>query len=151
MPDMRRPLCAPIAATAALLLALGGLGGCAGPAPGRVADSQMTYDRTYDIAFAAMADQRLTFSVQDRRQGRIVGSIDGITLVATIQPIVDGTTRVQFVTQGETAADTALLVKVSDAYDGRMAKLGLLGGFKDSGGSSQKGPVPCPSGPAFCP
>lgn len=148
---MRRRLCTPIAATAAVLLALAGIAGCASPASGRVADSQMTYDRTYDIALAAMADQRLTFGTMDRRQGRIVGSADGLTLVATIQPIVDGTTRVNFEPQGDTAADAALLVRVTNAYNDRMAKLGVLGGFKDSGGAGYKGSVPCPSGPAFCP
>ncbi len=138
--------------TSAVLLALvwmTGLAGCAGPSAASVSDSQLTFDRTYDLALAAMADQRLTFSVQDRRQGRIVGSADGLTLVASIEPIVDGTTRVSFAPQGNSAADAALLVRVTDAYNGRMAKLGILGGLKDSGGSNR--PVPCPSGPAFCP
>jgi hypothetical protein len=136
------------------LLALGsllGIGGCTGASPGRVPDSQTSFERTFDVALAAMADQRMIFSVQDRRQGRIVGTIDGSTLVATIQPIVDGTTRVTFEPQGNTQADAALLKQVTDAYNARMSKLGLLGGFKDADGASQKGPIPCPSGPAFCP
>ena len=149
MPATRRA-----AVSTALLLALvslAGIGGCAGASPGRVPDSHTTFDRTYDIALAAMADQRMIFSVQDRRQGRIVGTVDGSTLVATIQPIVDGTTRVNFEPQGDTAADAALLKRVADAYNARMEKLSLLGGFKDSSGANQKGPTPCPSGPAFCP
>jgi len=142
------PVCRRTAVTAALLLALAGIGGCAGPSPGGVADSQVTFDRTYDIALAAMADQRMTFSVQDRRQGRIVGTLDGSTLVATLQPMVDGTTRVNFKQQGDTAADAALQKRVIEAYNARMGKLSLLGG---SSGSDYRGPVPCPSGPAFCP
>ena len=150
MPAARRAM-----VTAALLLALPGLVGmvgCAGASPGRVPDSLTSIERTYDIALAAMADQRMIFSVQDRRQGRIVGTVDGSTLVATIQPIVDGTTRVTFEPQSNTAADAALVKRVTDAYNTRMSQLGLLGGFKDPSGASQKaGPVPCPSGPAFCP
>jgi hypothetical protein len=137
--------------TAALLLAIVGSGGCTGASPGRVPDSHTSFDRTYDIALAAMADQRMIFSVQDRRQGRIVGTVDGSTLVATLQPIVDGTTRVTFEPKGDTAADAALLKRVTDAYNARTGKLGILGGFKDSTGADHKGPVPCPSGPAFCP
>jgi hypothetical protein len=146
MPATRRA-----AVTTALLFALVGVVGCTGASPGRVPDSHTSIERTYDIALAAMADQRMIFSVQDRRQGRIVGTVDGSTVVATIQPIVDGTTRVNFEPQGNTAADAALVKRVTDAYNGRMSKLGLLGGFKDSAGTEYKGPVPCPSGPAFCP
>jgi hypothetical protein len=128
-----------------------GIGGCAASAPGRVADSQASFDRTYDMALGAMSDQRMIFSAQDRRQGRIVGSIDGITLSAAIQPIADGTTRVSFEAGGKTEADVAMLKRVADAYNARMSKLGLLGGFKDGAEANQKGPVPCPSGPALCP
>jgi hypothetical protein len=140
--------------TACLLLALvalAGIGGCAGAPADKVPDSYLSYERTYDMAFAAMADQRMIFSVQDRRQGRIVAAIDGSTLVATIQPLFEGTTRVVFEPQGNTAADAALAKRVTDSYNARMGKPSLLGGFKDSGGANQTGPVPCPSAPAFCP
>jgi hypothetical protein len=139
------------AVTAALLFTLVSVVGCTSVSPGGVPDSHISIERTYDVALAAMADQRMIFSVQDRRQGRIVGTVEGSTLVATIQPIVDGTTRVTFEPQGNTAADAALVKRVIDAYNARMSKLGLLGGFKDSGGAEYKGPIPCPSGPAFCP
>ena len=136
-------------------LILLGLGACSNSPfalePGRVPDSQLSFDRTFDMAYAAMADQRITFSEQDRRQGRIVGSVDGSTLVTLVQPMRDGTTRVSFEPQGQTPADTALLLRVSNAYNERMSKVGLLGGFDRSGGSTDRGPVPCPSGPAFCP
>jgi hypothetical protein len=136
-------------------LMLLGLAGCSSSpfamAPGQVPDSQLSFDRTFDMAVAAMADQRITFSEQDRRQGRIVGSVDGSTLVTTVRPMRDGTTRVSFEPQGHTPADEALLLRVSNAYNERMSKLGLLGGFDRSGVRTDRGPVPCPSGPAFCP
>lgn len=138
-----------VAAAAVLLLALGGIGGCAtGPASGNVPNSHVTFERTYDIALASMADQRMVFSEQNRRQGRIVGTLDGSTIVASITPVVDGTTRVVFKPQGDSAADAELIKRITDAYNARMSKLSLLGRSLDN---NQTGPVPCPSGPAFCP
>jgi hypothetical protein len=139
---------------AGLLLALAwllGAAGCAGTSPGRLPDSQLSFDRTFDMAVAAMADQRITFSEQDRRQGRIVGTVDSSTLVTTVRPMLDGTTRVIFETQAQGPDDIALVARVSDSYRERMAKVGILGGFNRSGGGADRGPVPCPSGPAFCP
>jgi len=115
----------------------------------RVPDSQLSFDRTFNMALASMADQRMLISEQDRRQGRIVGSLDGITVVTSVRPMVDGTTRVVFDPQGQTAADTALVERITSAYTERMAKVGLLGGF-NRGGDDYQGPIPCPSGPAFC-
>jgi hypothetical protein len=136
-----------------LALALAAFGGCGTAPPRTHFDSHLSFDRSFDIALAAMADQRMTFSAQDRRQGRIVGTIDGSTLVATIQPSLDGMFRVVFEPQGDSPADAALLGRVGAAYNERMAKLGLLGGFKDEAGAatSKAGPRPCPSGPALCP
>jgi hypothetical protein len=140
---------ATLAAAVLLALALStGLAGCASPSTGNLPDSHLSFDRTFDITLAAMADQRLTFSEQDRRQGRIVGTVDGSTVVATVRPIPDGTNRVSIEPQGEGPEVIALAARVSDAYRERMAKLGILGGFNRS---NDRGPVPCPSGPAFCP
>jgi hypothetical protein len=72
-------------------------------------------------------------------------------VVTTVRPMLDGTTRVRFEPQGEGPDDIALAARISDAYRERMAKLGILGGFNRSGSSNDRGPVPCPSGPAFCP
>jgi hypothetical protein len=135
------------------LLMLLGLAACSNnplavPAT-RVADSQLSFDRTFNMAVASMADQRMLISEQDRRQGRIVGSLDGITVVSSVRPMVDGTTRVTFNAQGQTPADTALVERIASAYTERMAKVGLLGGF-NRGGDDYQGPIPCPSGPAFC-
>ena len=136
-----------------LLLCAGGLAGCSsgppGTRPGVVADSMLGYDRTFDAAFAAMSDQKMVISVNDRRNGRIVGERDGETLTTTPQPMRDGTLRANFVPQGDSPAALALQQRVADSYTARMANQSLLGGFK--GGGSDRGPVPCPSGPAFCP
>jgi hypothetical protein len=134
------------------LVCLLGLGACSSNpvamGPGRVPDSQLSFDRTFDMALASMADLRMVISDQDRRQGRIVGSLDGSTLVASVRPMLDGTTRVSFDAQGQTPADAALVQRVSSAYTERMSRAGLLGGFKRD--DDYRGPVPCPSGAAFC-
>jgi hypothetical protein len=130
-------------------LALGGLLGCSAPAPSHF-DSQASYDRTFDVATGAMADQKMTFDTIDRRNGQAVGTLNGDTISASLENQRDGTVRVTFAAQKQTPGEIELLKRVIASYNARMAKLGLLGGFKDSG-SEYKGPVPCPSGPAFCP
>jgi hypothetical protein len=136
-----------LAALAALLL----LGACAGPAPPArpTAESHLSFDRTYAVARAALTDQKLAIGEEDRRRGVIVGTGDGVTITATLMPLPDGAIRVTFRAQPE-GADPAALQRVADAYAARMAQHGVLSGFKGEGGSGG-GPVPCPSGPAFCP
>lgn len=130
-------------------LVAGLLGGCAAAPSGTVHYSHLTYERTYNLVLAALADQKLTLNTQDRRGGVIVGSDRGVSVTATLTPQVDTSIRVEF-TQQPAGADPALMKRVADAYSTRMAQLGVLGVFKDSDGGGS-GPVPCPSGPAFCP
>jgi hypothetical protein len=127
------------------------LGGCAAPPQPNHFDSQASYVRTFELATAAMADQRMIFDVIDRRHGQVVATLKGDTISATLQDQLDGTVRVTFSAQGPAHGDPELLRRVIASFNARMAKLGMLGGFKDSGGAEYKGPVPCPSGPAFCP
>jgi hypothetical protein len=141
------------AVTVLLLLALAALAGCssspASPAPATARDSLLSYDRTFDAALGAMADQKLVLSVQDRRNGRIVGTHEGETLTASLQSMRDGTLRVNFMPKDESPAAVALQQRVIGSYNARMSNQSILGGFK-SGGGSDRGPTPCPAGPAFC-
>jgi ABC-type nitrate/sulfonate/bicarbonate transport system substrate-binding protein len=104
----------------ALSAALIGLAGCVGAPPGKVPDSLVSYERTYATALGAMADQKLTFSVQDPRNGRIVGSANGTTISAVLEPQLDGTLRVLFANQDSAPADPGLLKRVVDAYNERL-------------------------------
>lgn len=137
-----------LAAWLALLLAVAA---CGTRPPPTHFDSQLSYNRTFDIALAAMADQRMVFSEQDRRFGRIVGEVGGSTVQAQFQAMPDGTTRVSFSTPGQSPEDQALLQRVAGAYRERSAQLGILGGFGGGGGSPSSGPNYCPGGPALCP
>ena len=141
---------APATVWRSLLLALctALLAACGTPAPPAHFDSQASYNRTFDTALSAMADHKLVFSVQDRRGGRIVGGIDGETIMATLQPMQDGTLRVSFVPQNDTPAGLALQRRVADSYIARTSGQSLLGGSREP--DNYRGPVPCPSGAAFC-
>jgi hypothetical protein len=115
--------------TATLALALVALSGCTTAPLGTVPDSLASYNRTFDAALGAMADQKMNFSVQDRRQGNIVGTLNGDTIIATLQPQFDGTIRVFFRSQTESATSAALLKRVVDAYNERMSGARLLPGL----------------------
>lgn len=129
-----------------LIATLGALPGCSTQPLGAVDDSQLSFDRTFNAAFGAMSDQKMVVGVQDRRNGLIVGTLNGDSITATLAPQHDGAIRVRFTQQGENNPE--LLKRVVDAYNARVANRSILGGFRDSGNDT--GPVPCSSGPAFC-
>ena len=129
-----------------LWAALGLAAGCSTAPLGVVDDSQLSFDRTFNAAFGAMSDQKMIVGEQDRRNGRIVGTLDGDTITATLAAQHDGSIRVRFTQQGENNPE--LLKRVVGAYNARVANRSILGGFRDSGNDT--GPVPCPNGPAFC-
>ena len=108
----------------ALLLALGlaALAGCATQAQRTQFDSHLSFDRTFNTAMGAMADQKMIFSVQDRRQGLLVAELNGDTVQATLRPNpLDSTVRVEFSAVGAPHGDDKLLTRVVDAYRQRMS------------------------------
>jgi len=137
-----RRRCVGVAALALLL----GAAGCSTAPLGVVDDSQLSFGRTFDLALGAIGEQKMIVEVEDRRFGQIVGKLNGDTVTATLGSQHDGSIRVRFAQQGSNDPD--LLKRVVASYNARTANQSLLGGFRDSG--NQTGPVPCPSGPAFC-
>ena len=107
-----------------LLLTLGlvVLAGCASQSPRTQFDSPLSFDRTFNTVMGAMADQKMTFSVQDRRQGLLVAELNGDTVQATLRPNpLDSTVRVEFSAVGAPHGDDKLLTRVVDAYRQRMS------------------------------
>jgi hypothetical protein len=102
-------------------LALVALAGC-GTAPQRTQfDSHLNFERTFNTVMGAMADEKMTFSVQDRRNGLLVAELNGDAIQATMQPnFLDSTVRVQFSAVGDKHTDDKLLTRVVEAYRLRM-------------------------------
>lgn len=130
----------------AAVVLLAGIAGCTAAPLGVVDDSLLSFDRTFNAALGAIADQKMILEVQDRRNGVIVGALGGDTVTSRLTLQHDGAIRVRFAQEGN--ADPELLKRVVASYSARTGNQSLLGGFRDSG--NQTGPLPCPAGPAFC-
>ena len=101
-------------------------GGCVYYEPVPVAPSPQStaqrFDRSWNAANGAMIDQGVTIVSQDRAAGIIRGTRGGITIVATLQALADGSVQVKFGSTGATDADPGLIHRVSDSYDRRMGR-----------------------------
>jgi len=104
-----------------LCLVLALLAGCSTRPQRTVFDSLASFERTFDIALRAMADQKMIFSAQDRRFGNIVAERNGDTITATLQMQQDGTIRVSFEAPGDKPADPELLNRVAAGFAERMS------------------------------
>jgi hypothetical protein len=102
------------------------LGGCVVYEPVPVSAPQQSpqqrYDRSWNAAAGAMADQGVTILAQDRGSGVIRGTRGGITVTATLQTQADGSVRVKFGSTGATDTDPGLLERVSQSYERRMGR-----------------------------
>jgi hypothetical protein len=103
-----------------LSLALGMLAGCGTAQLATQFESHATFDRTFNTAMSAMADQKMIFSVQDRRQGLIVAELNGDFVKATVAPQhFEGSIRVNFSAVGNQHADAKLLERVVESFKQR--------------------------------
>ena len=118
---MKRPILALALAVAALTLA-----GCVVYEPVPVAapqpSPQQRFDRSWNAAAGAMADEGVTILAQDRGAGVIRGSRGGITVTATLNTLADGSVQVKFGSSGATDKDPGLLQRVSQRYERRMGR-----------------------------
>jgi hypothetical protein len=81
---------------------------------------QSNYDRAFTAAAAAMRDQGLDLSVEDRASGRIMGTRSGMTITANVRAQSDGSVRLQF--DSYNARDRELIERISQGYDARMGR-----------------------------
>lgn len=98
------------------------LAGCGTPKLATQFESHTTFDRSYNTAMSAMADQKMIFKVQDRRQGVIVAELNGDQVQATVAPQhFEGTIRVSFSAVGDPHTDARLLERVIESFKQRTA------------------------------
>lgn len=84
-------------------------------------ESHTSFERTFNTVVASMADQKMTLSRMDRRQGIIVGELKGDAVKATLHVLFEGTTRVSFSAEGAPHADDKLLGRVVGSFEKRTA------------------------------
>jgi hypothetical protein len=102
-----------------LVTAAAALVGCTyyAPPPG-----PSTYDRAYNAMLGAMSDQGVNVTDANPASGLITGQRGGITVIATVAPQADGTTRVEFRTKGDINQDPNLINRITGAYNARMGR-----------------------------
>ena len=88
------------------------------PVPG--IPSPSAFDRSFAAASAAMRDQGLEITTEDRASGTVVGRHRDGTVTATLRQQADGSVRVQL--SSSNTRDPGLIDRVSHSYDQRMGR-----------------------------
>jgi hypothetical protein len=81
-----------------------------------------THDRAYSAMLGAMSDQGVNVSDANPTAGLITGQRGAITVIATVAPQPDGTTRVEFRTKGDISQDPNLINRITGSYNARMGR-----------------------------
>lgn len=110
-------LCATLAAALGATL----LSACVVEAPAPVM-TPSTYDRSYTAIVAAMSDQNVRITSEDRISGVVTGVKGGITVTATVQRQADGSARLDFKTRGAIDEDPRLIDRIAASYNARMGR-----------------------------
>jgi hypothetical protein len=111
------------AAALALAASATALGGCVVYEPVPAGYSRpSTFDRSWSAAVAAMREQGVTITQEDRGAGIVRGSRGGIGVTGTVRTQADGSVRVQFDTSGATGADPTLIDRITRSYQAYMGR-----------------------------
>jgi hypothetical protein len=99
-----------------LLTCVAALAGCVAyyPTPVPIAS---TFDRSWDAALGAAADNGLVLTLADRSTGRIRGSRGGVAASIDVLSLADGRVRVEI-----NAGASALADQLTAAYNRRMGR-----------------------------
>jgi len=99
------------------------LGGCVVYEPAPVAYSRpSTFDRSWNAAVAAMREQGVAITQEDRGAGVVRGTRGGINVTGTVRTQADGSVRVQFDTSGATGSDPTLIDRITRSYQSYMGR-----------------------------
>jgi hypothetical protein len=103
----------------AIVVALG-LVGCVAyyPPPGYPAPPS-PYERAWNNAMGALADQGVNITSSDHASGLIQGNRGNIRVTARLIAQADGAVRVEFNTGGALSEDPGLPERISRSYDAR--------------------------------
>ena len=110
---------------AALVLVATLLGGCTyyQAAPGVYSTTPVnSFDRSWEAAQAAFADQGVPITREDRAAGIMSGTRNGIHVTAKLRTQADGSVRVEFNTSGSTSRDPDLINRMLGAYNRNMGR-----------------------------
>jgi hypothetical protein len=115
-----------LARIGAILATLATLAGCVVYDPyypyGAPPPRPNTFERSWNAAAGALADQGVQVYNQDRAAGVIEGRRGDLTVRARVITQADGAVRVEFNTTGTGADSQSLSAQVSRAYDVRMGR-----------------------------
>lgn len=108
----------------ALAIGLASLGGCVvyEPVPMSQPSPQQRYEQSWAAAAAAMTDQGVTITSQDRGAGAIRGQRSGVNVTALVQTQADGNVQVSFETAGAPGAEPELARRLRESYLRRMGR-----------------------------
>ena len=110
------------AATLGLLAAFAALPGCVYYPASYGYAVPASFDRSWDAAVGALADNGLAIVAQNRDAGTVTGRRGGIDVIANVRSQSDGSVRVEFTARGSVNEDPGLVDRVSAAYDRRMGR-----------------------------
>jgi hypothetical protein len=107
-------------------LAVVALGACVAYEPVPVAvpqpSPQQRYDRYWDAAVAAMVEQGVTITSQDRTAGVIRGTQAGTSVTTTVQAQSDGGVQVSFETARAGNREPGLAQRLSESFTRRIGR-----------------------------
>ena len=105
------------------LAAAATLGGCVAYEPVPAGYSRpASFDRSFNSAVAAMREQGVAITQEDRGAGIVRGIRGGIQVTAIVRQQADGSVRLQFDTSGQTAADPTLIDRITRSYNANMGR-----------------------------
>ena len=81
-----------------------------------------SFDRSFNAVAAAMREQGVTITQEDRAAGVVRGTRGSIGIVGNVRSQADGSVRVQFDTSGATASDPGLIDRVTRSYNANMGR-----------------------------
>jgi hypothetical protein len=108
----------------ALALGLMALAGCVVYEPVTLPQPSpaQRYDRYWDAALAAMAEQGVTVTSQDRASGVIRGARNGVSVTTVVQSQADGSVQVSFETSRAGNQEPGLARALSDSFSRRIGR-----------------------------